>query len=173
MNPIEKWKLEGKAPWKLVLQAAKIVFVTIHLIVYGRQLNKYFKHHGNTLAAMKEMFLTEPDLSLDVLPYPPTVPNALKNRDEFYEHIDKAIYAYSVLDRGSFGVFDFGDQVSGNNPISPLTFCVESYEYGTLDPSLFYYNYSSVDSTRCINISNNQLTPGHPVSQAHVHACSN
>lgn len=163
MNPIEKWRYEGRIPWKLILQAAKIVFVTIQLIVYGNRINRHFKHHGNTLALMKEMFLPEADLTLDLQPYPPNFPQAVHNRAEFYEHVNKAISVYSTIDRGSFGVYDFGEHVSAMNPMSPLTFCYDSYDYASMDPSEFFYNYSQSFMQHCIDISNDSWLPGNPV----------
>jgi hypothetical protein len=166
MNPMEKWRCHGKIPWKLTIQAAKIIFVTIQLIVFGNRINRHFKHHGNTLALMKEMFLTDADLSLDLQPYPPSFPQAVHNRAEFYQHINKAISVYSTIDRGGFGVYSFGQHVSEMNPMSPLSLCLDSYESGSLDPRHFFYNYSLNCMHRCIEIFNESWTPGHPVGHS-------
>lgn len=164
MSPIEKWHSKKQMPWKLALQALKIVFVTIQLIIYGHRINKHFQQQTSTLAIMKETFLSDPDLSLDIMPYPPSFPAAFHNRDEFYDHVSKVVSVYTALNRGLFGVFDFGDEVAPNNPISSIAFCYESYEHGSMDPSRFFFNYSSNLRKECINISNPNWNQGDTVS---------
>ena len=157
MNPIEKWRATGKVPWKLGLQAIKIVFVTIQLVVYGTHINRHFTHFESTVAFMKEMFLMNPDLTVDIFPYPPTLPEALHHRKEFFDHVDNAVASYSTLSRETFGAHDYDDD-SVDDRIPRFTFCHESYNFGSIDSSRLFYNMSREVSTKCFTISYTETT---------------
>ena len=164
MNPIQKWKLKGMIPWKLGLQAIKILLVTYQLVVFASLASQYFLHQSNTLATFKEIFMTEADLSHDLVPYPPTFPTAVHSKDDFYSNVNKAISVYSVIANVSLGLIGYGERVSRSNPISSIEFCKEFYAHGTVNPSALFYNFSSSVKHRCIHIRNESWTPGHSVS---------
>lgn len=164
MNPWQKWQVKGLFPWKLGLQAIKIFVVTCQLIVCAKMVSQYFQHQNNTLATFKEIFMSATDLSQETMPYPPVFPQALHSKDDFYAHLNKAISVYSVIADGSLGLIGFAERVSKDNPISAIEFCKESYAHGTVNPSAFFYNFSSTIKHVCIKITKVSWLPGDAVS---------
>lgn len=162
-NPVQKLCQHGVIPWKLVLQAVKIVVVTIHLMSFGNQISQHYQHESNTLETFKKIFVPETDLSQDIIPYPPAFPVSLHTKDEFYAHVNKAISVYAVIGEVSLGLIGYGDRISEQNPISPIEFCIESYAHATVNPSFRYFNFSRSIVRSCSCISNELWTPEDPV----------
>lgn len=162
MNPIEKWRFTGQVPLKLMVQALKILLITAQLVLYGNQANRHFKHQTDTLILMKELFLTDADLALDLMPYPPSFPEAVRNRQQFYDHIDKAISVYNNVDHVSFGVFGYAEERVKRNQMA-FQFCYDAYEFGIIDASQFFFNVSENMVHRCFNIGN---SPSEKVDQS-------
>lgn len=165
MNPWQKWQAKGIIPWKLGLQAVKIFVVTWQLVVCAKLVSLYFLHQNNTLATFKEIFMSVTDLSQETMPYPPDFPVAVHSKDDFYAHLNKAISVYSVIADNSLGLIGYAERVSKDNPISAIEFCNEFYAYGTVNPSAFFYNFSSAIHRSCIKIARVAWLPGHPVRE--------
>ena len=49
MSPIDKWRAKGRIPYKLCLQAFKIVFVTLQLIIFGIDMSNYMTLESNVV----------------------------------------------------------------------------------------------------------------------------
>ena len=41
MSPIDKWRIKGRFPWKLLLQVVKIILVTTQLVLFGNNVTQY------------------------------------------------------------------------------------------------------------------------------------
>ena len=41
MSPIDKWRIKGRFPWKLLFQIIKIILVTSQLIIFGNNVTDY------------------------------------------------------------------------------------------------------------------------------------
>ena len=41
MSPMDKWRIKGRFPWKLLFQVIKIILVTTQLIIFGNNVTQY------------------------------------------------------------------------------------------------------------------------------------
>lgn len=164
MDPLQKWRLKGLFPWKLVLQAVKILVVTFQLVVFAKIVSQYFRHQDNTLALFREIFMSETDFTADVVPYPPAFPAAVHTKEDFYAHVNKAFSVYSNIGNVSLGLIGYADRVSRQNPLSTIAFCKESYVHAVVDPSFHFYNFSRSIIHKCIHIPERKKKTHFPVS---------
>lgn len=166
MNPINKWKVKGKLPWKLGLQVIKIIIVTLQLLIFGSNMSKYLTHQGTLVVTFRELFMSDWDPVREVMTYPPTAgPYAVYTQADLYKHINKAIAVYSQFTGSSIGLFGYGRNKSDHNPMSPVSFCKEFYAHGEAIPNLFYYNYTNLIEYKCIEIFQEDMLPGDPAWQ--------
>jgi hypothetical protein len=68
MNPVEKYAAGGQLPWKLLLQAAKVILVTTQLVVFA---NMRFVHvnymSGQTLALQHHFIKVGGEITTDIV----------------------------------------------------------------------------------------------------------
>jgi hypothetical protein len=68
MNPVEKYTAGGQLPWKLLLQAAKVILVTTQLVVFA---NMRFVHvnymSGQTLALQHHFIKVGGEITTDIV----------------------------------------------------------------------------------------------------------
>lgn len=163
MNPIDKWKVKGKLPWKLGLQVIKIIIVTLQLLIFGSNMSKYLTHQGTLVVTFRELFMADWDPVREVMTYPPTAgPYAVYTRHDLYSHINKAIAVYSDFTESAIGIFGYGRNVSAENRMSPILFCKEYYAHGEAIPTTFFYNYTNLMEYECLEIFNETMQPGDP-----------
>ena len=51
MSPMEKWRIKGRFPWKLLFQVIKIILVTSQLIIFGNTVTQY-KSADNSMVSL-------------------------------------------------------------------------------------------------------------------------
>lgn len=91
MSPIDKWRMKGKFPWKLLFQIIKIILVTIQVILFGNNFasnrsidnsmvrsNSLFQTNFNKkflyqIMTLHNIFLFDWESSREFKTFPPTV----------------------------------------------------------------------------------------------------
>lgn len=165
MNPLDKWRTKGKLPWKLGLQVVKIIVVTLQLLIFGSHMSKYLTHQGNMVVTFRELFMSGWDPVREVMTYPPSAgPYAVYTKDDFYKHVNNAIFVYSGLTSSAIGLFGYAHNVSQINAMSPISLCKEHYTHGNAIPTKFFYNYTNIRSNECLDIVNKTMKHDDPVS---------
>lgn len=56
MSPIDKWKIKGKFPWKLLFQIIKIILVTIQVILFGNNFASS-RSIDNSMVRQNDIFI--------------------------------------------------------------------------------------------------------------------
>jgi hypothetical protein len=167
MNPLDKWRTKGKLPWKLGLQVVKIIIVTLQLLIFGSHMSKYLTHQGNMVVTFRELFMAGWDPVREVMTYPPSAgPYAVYTKEDFYKHVNNAVGVYAGLTTSAIGLFGYAHNISMDNPMSPISLCKEHYSHGVAIPSKFFYNYTNIRSYDCLDIANETMMPGDPVSSS-------
>lgn len=146
MNPIEKWKLRGRFPWKLCVQIFNIALVTLQVCLFGQHSFRYVKQHSDMTTALSKILLK--DWSTDVAVYPPNGPYAVFTIPDFYDHIDNVIKQYTKINSISIGPFGYDNP---DNVLKPMEFCLKQY-----DGHIFMNNLSvqinSLPKEQCLTI---------------------
>jgi mucolipin len=164
MNPLDKWKMKGKLPWKLGLQIVKIIVVTLQLLVFGSNMSKYLTHQGNMVVTFRELFMSDWDTVREVMTYPPAAgPYAVYTKEDFYIHVNHVVTTYASLTDSAIGLFGYGRNISDHNPMSAISFCKEYYAHGIAEPTYYFYNYTNIRNYDCIDVKNETLMPGDPL----------
>ena len=144
MNPIDKWRAKGRLPWKLGLQVIKIIVVTLQLLIFGLNMSKYLLHQDNMIISFRELFLSDWDPVREVMTYPPAAgPYAVYSKQDLYDHMNYAIAVYSSVTETAIGNFGYAQNVSEHNPMSAIDLCKDYYAFGYVDPTTYFYNYTS------------------------------
>ncbi|XP_046405641.1 mucolipin-3-like isoform X2 [Ischnura elegans] len=129
MNPIEKWRVTRRLPYKLIVQVIKIAFVTLQLCLFASSRYNHVNYTSDNRVAFSHLFLRGWDASREVEGYPPAVgPLALYEIDEFYETIDYALNGYAHLDN-AIGPYYYPNE---DNEISLPVLCLYEYKEGII-----------------------------------------
>ncbi|XP_015910067.1 mucolipin-3-like [Parasteatoda tepidariorum] len=124
MNPIQKWRIRGRFPWKLSINLINIIIATIQMCLFGFHSFEYVRQHLDMKMTLSHIFLK--DWTADVAVYPPgTGPYALYTIPEFYEHVDNVIQQYGHINSTAIGIFGYDTH---NGVPLPLEFCVSQYK---------------------------------------------
>lgn len=159
MSPIDKWRVKGRFPWKLLFQLIKIVLVTTQVIMFGNSVTDYKSGDNSMLVSLHNLLLLNwsSDRDYQIVP-PETGPYAVYTKDNVYEHLDYAIKKYanvSALTVGSFGYQLKRDHHSSSSS-EPTTLnieaCYHRYANVTLNPSLAEYSIDSKSIIQCLPI---------------------
>lgn len=150
MNPLEKWKIKRKYPWKLSLQIIKIILVTVQLVYFGYHSYKYVKEHNDATSTLRHIFLLNWDSTRDVVAYPPSSgPYAVYTKQEFYKNINHVVKKYAHMTDMAIGSFGYDSQ---NGSMGSLQFCKIFFRKGKL---VIYNETITFDNTpveKCIEI---------------------
>lgn len=99
MDPIQKYKARRHIPWKLIIQFFKLLFVTVHLIIFGEYRYTHTNLYGDLSIGLRHLFLKGWDPVREVHAYPPgTGEFALYNRSEFFSYFDYAAHSFGNLE---------------------------------------------------------------------------
>jgi len=164
MNPIDKFIARRQAPWKLILQFAKIILITSQLLVFGQFRYAHTNYYKDNHLAYEHLFLKDWDPTREINSYPPAMGKfALYQKETFYDYFDYTAQAFS----------DIEDRTIVPTRInSSLHFCMENYRQPYPNPldhkkkkSKFEEDYyQSLLRTnkfgteiKCIQIHKNQL----------------
>ncbi|XP_063276907.1 mucolipin-1-like isoform X3 [Prinia subflava] len=149
MSPCDKYRARGRRPVKLALQLAKIVLVTVQLILFGlsNQLVVAFKE-DNTVA-FKHLFLKGYEDGADDT-------QAIYTRGDLLEHLAFVLEKYLAVPNETLGRYAYGGR--------GLRLCQRFFRRGDIDPGndTFDIDPSAVtepnpDPTECLGVH-----PGDP-----------
>ncbi|KQK84138.1 mucolipin-1-like protein [Amazona aestiva] len=129
MSPCDKYRARGRRPVKLGLQLAKILLVTVQLILFGlsNQMVVTFKEE-NTIA-FKHLFLKDyVDGAEDSY--------AVYTQQDLYERMFYAVEKYLAVPNETIGRYAY---VHGGNH-SALLLCQQYYRKGRIDPANDTFN---------------------------------
>ena len=131
MGPHEKIIARRKCPWKLLLQIAKVVLVTVQLCLFGYERSSFMEYVEKNNIALKHLYLEKWDPSYETMPYPPaTGPYAIYTKDELHQHINFAMRQYNQTEEVALAVFQLIR--TNNGTVQPMELCSEHYSGGTL-----------------------------------------
>uniref|UniRef100_A0A5S6Q9T4 PKD_channel domain-containing protein n=1 Tax=Trichuris muris TaxID=70415 RepID=A0A5S6Q9T4_TRIMR len=92
LNPIEKWRIRRHLPWKLIVQAIKVLLVTIQLYNFGDMRMAHVNFIEESKASLRHIFLPQWSSERDVISYPPnSAPYAIYSLEDFYAHLTYAV----------------------------------------------------------------------------------
>ncbi|KAI7690756.1 hypothetical protein SSS_00851 [Sarcoptes scabiei] len=162
MSPIDKWNIKKRFPWKMLLQAIKIIFVTLQVVLFGNTYTEKLEINDNMLTTIHKTFLLNWDPTRESKSIPPLMPYAVYTIDDIYSHIDNAVINYANITKLSAA--SFGYQVKKENPfqsssseplrMSIITSCYERYTNVTLNPSFGSYYIDANIIKNCFSIDN-------------------
>ncbi len=138
MNPVEKFIARRQAPWKLILQFAKIVLITVQILVFGQFRYAHTNYYKDNHVAFEHLFLKDWDAAREINAYPPaTGKYALYKKETFYAFFNYTANTLSTIE-------DVTVVPSIRN--STLDFCVESYKPldNSNDPNFIMEGTSSI-----------------------------
>eukprot|EP00092_Neocalanus_flemingeri_P041214 GFUD01044874.1.p1 GENE.GFUD01044874.1~~GFUD01044874.1.p1 ORF type:complete len:647 (+),score=101.15 GFUD01044874.1:110-2050(+) len=147
LNPMDKYLLTRKIPWKLCLQILKAVIVTAQLWAFADYRYAHTSYYTNQAITMDHLFIKDWDQAREIQGAA-TGKLALYRQSDLYKFVDFAISGWASVEKNSFGPF-FRN--------SSLGFCVEHYRAGNITRDLLF----SVDTQlveRCIYLQKEQWT---------------
>lgn len=154
MDPIQKFIARRQAPWKLLLQFAKIIFITMQLLVFGQFRYAHTNYYKDNHIAFEHLFLKDWDSVREINAYPPSTGKfALYKKNSFYSYFNYTASTFADLD-------DLTIVPTLRN--STLDFCIEAYGSGNghvdfEDIFLELDFYHDQPMSRCISIANDSL----------------
>ncbi|XP_074021237.1 mucolipin-1 [Numenius arquata] len=141
MSPCDKYRARGRRPVKLGLQLAKILLVTVQLILFGlsNQMVVTFKEE-NTMA-FKHLFLKDyVDGAEDSY--------AVYTQRDLYDRVFYAVEKYLAIPNETIGRYAY---VRGENQ-SALTLCQRFYRRGRIDPANDTFDIDPRVVTDCVGV---------------------
>ncbi|XP_068034920.1 mucolipin-1 isoform X4 [Anomalospiza imberbis] len=146
MSPCDKYRARGRRPVKLALQLAKIVLVTVQLILFGlsNQLVVAFKE-DNTVA-FKHLFLKGYEDGTDDT-------HAIYTRGDLLEHLAFVLEKYLAVPNETLGRYAYGGTEGG----AGLRLCQRFFRRGDIDPGNDTFDIDPSVVTECLGVH-----PGDP-----------
>ncbi|KAM4754576.1 LOW QUALITY PROTEIN: mucolipin-1 [Cyanocitta cristata] len=140
MSPCDKYRARGRRPVKLALQLAKIVLVTVQLILFGlsNQLVVAFKE-DNTVA-FKHLFLKGYEDGADDT-------HAVYTRGDLLGHLAYALEKYLAVPNETLGHYAYGGPEGGR---AGLRLCQRCFRRGDIDPGNDTFDIDPAVVTECL-----------------------
>ncbi|XP_072776118.1 mucolipin-1 isoform X11 [Taeniopygia guttata] len=150
MSPCDKYRARGRRPVKLALQLAKIVLVTVQLILFGlsNQLVVAFKE-DNTVA-FKHLFLKGYQDGTDDT-------QAIYTRGDLLEHLAFVLEKYLAVPNETLGRYAYGGTGGGAGGGTGLRLCQRFFRRGDIDPGNDTFDIDPSVVTECLGVH-----PGDP-----------
>uniref|UniRef100_A0A8C3UKF5 Mucolipin 1 n=1 Tax=Catharus ustulatus TaxID=91951 RepID=A0A8C3UKF5_CATUS len=150
MSPCDKYRARGRRPVKLGLQLAKIVLVTVQLILFGlsNQLVVAFKE-DNTVA-FKHLFLKGYEDGSDDT-------QAIYTRGDLVEHLAFVIEKYLTVPNETLGRYAYGGRGGGPGGGPALRLCQRFFRRGDIDPGNDTFDIDPGVVSECLEVQ-----PGDP-----------
>ncbi|KRZ51591.1 Mucolipin-3 [Trichinella nativa] len=141
MNPLQKWSVRHRLPWKLLLQFVKIIFVTLQLVCFGDMRMGHVNFMEESKTSLRHIFLQGWDAERDVKAYPPNSgPYAIYSMEEFYSQLTHSVVQYYRLNMTTFGNYEYNSSLVGKSAhYPPMNFCL--YQYRRSDIYLLNVSY--------------------------------
>uniref|UniRef100_A0A8D0F8L2 Mucolipin 1 n=1 Tax=Strix occidentalis caurina TaxID=311401 RepID=A0A8D0F8L2_STROC len=142
MSPCDKYRARGRRPVKLGLQLAKILLVTVQLILFGlsNQMVVTFKEE-NTIA-FKHLFLKDYVDGADDS-------YAVYTQRDLYDR--RLLRQYLAIPNETIGRYAYVRGESGGNQ-SALMLCQQYYRKGRIDPANDTFNIDPKIVTDCLGV---------------------
>ncbi|XP_044528926.1 mucolipin-1 isoform X1 [Gracilinanus agilis] len=146
MSPCDKFRAKGRKPFKLMLQVAKILIVTIQLILFGLSNQIVVMFREENTVAFKHLFLKDYADGTDDS-------YAVYTQADLYQSIFFAVEQYLQIPDQSLGRYAYvhgggGPEANG----SALALCQRYYRHGHIDPANDTFNIDPVVVTDCIRV---------------------
>ncbi|XP_056677992.1 mucolipin-1 isoform X9 [Monodelphis domestica] len=146
MSPCDKFRAKGRKPFKLMLQVAKILIVTIQLILFGLSNQIVVMFREENTVAFKHLFLKDYADGADDS-------YAVYTQSDLYQSIFFAVEQYLQIPDQSLGRYAYvhgggGPEANG----SALALCQRYYRHGHIDPANDTFNIDPVVVTDCIRV---------------------
>ncbi|XP_066064384.1 mucolipin-1 isoform X2 [Chamaea fasciata] len=150
MSPCDKYRARGRRPVKLALQLAKIVLVTVQLILFGlsNQLVVAFKE-DNTVA-FKHLFLKGYEDGSDDTA-------AVYTRGDLLEHVAFVLEKYLAVPNETLGHYAYGVPGAVPGAVPELRLCQRFFRRGNIDPGNDTFDIDPSVVTECLGVH-----PGEP-----------
>ncbi|KAK3786961.1 hypothetical protein RRG08_037426 [Elysia crispata] len=114
LDPITKLMYFHGFPWKLTLQIAKVVIITVQIIIFGSQRQSIVEFFEKSNLAFKHLLLKDWDPAYETMPYPPaTGKYAIYNLGYLYQHMNFAMEHYHKLPQESLAAMELNRNSSG------------------------------------------------------------
>lgn len=124
MNPIEKWKIKNRFPWKFCLQIVIIFTASLQLSEFGMRSYNFVTQHSEMTNALSQFLLK--DWTSDVTVYPPSMgPYAAYTIPEFYDNINYVIRQFTKVSSLPVGPYAYD---TSNGSLSSMVFCAKHYQ---------------------------------------------
>lgn len=150
MNPIEKWQVRKRFPYKFGVQVIKIVLVTIQLCLFAYHRYNHVNYTWDNTITFSHLFLKGWEASREVNAYPPSIgPLAVYKIQDFYDTIDYAYEAYAKLE-DAVGSYSYANE---QNNMTDMLFCIYHYKKGDIFGFNESYIFNSQIVHKCLNIS--------------------
>jgi len=148
LNPIEKYQMSRRVPWKLCLQVLKLLLVTAQLWIFADYRFSQLTYFANQEVSMHHLFIKNWDPAREVQAYPPATGKlALYTKKEFVEFLDHAVSSWATIETGSLAPL-FRN--------SSLSLCVEHYSARNITKDLEFSLSSTHAPETCISLNFDQ-----------------
>ncbi|XP_068948867.1 mucolipin-1 isoform X3 [Petaurus breviceps papuanus] len=146
MSPCDKFRAKGRKPFKLMLQVAKILIVTIQLILFGLSNQIVVMFREENTVAFKHLFLKDYTDGADDS-------YAVYTQADLNQSIIFAVDQYLQIPEQSLGRYAYvpGGGGPGANG-SALALCQQYYRHGHIDPANDTFNIDPMVVTDCIGV---------------------
>lgn len=155
MDPVQKWKLKQRFPYKLGILVAKIILATVQLCLFARHRTHFIDYVFHNRLALCHLFLLGWDSTMEITSYPPQTGDlALYTIPDFYSALDLVLTNYANLDR-AIGAYDY---LVKNDTTASTIFCIRHRNEPTESYENDIYNNEIKISTFCtaINLTRGQ-----------------
>ena len=153
MDPVQKFIARRQAPWKLILQFAKIFLITAQILIFGQFRYAHTNYYKDNHIAFEHLFMRNWDAAREIHAYPPaTGKYALYKKESFYAFFNYTADTFSRLSELS---------LAPTLPNSTLDFCVESYiplKGGGDGQGGLFVVHGDKKQIKCLSMANDSLT---------------
>ncbi|XP_015784593.1 mucolipin-3 [Tetranychus urticae] len=138
-NPMDKWRTTRAFPWKLFLQFAKLIVVTIHIISIGFEMSSFINKDVAMEATLRSLVFQDWNTNRELNVYPPPQgPYAVYTKANFYGNLNFVIKSLATLRDEGINLFAYDS--SQRDQVSPMTLHIHQYSSLKLDPFSFNYD---------------------------------
>lgn len=129
MDPVQKFIARRQAPWKLILQFAKIILITAQLLIFGQFRYAHTNYYKDNQITFEHLFLKNWDAAREINAYPPaTGKYAIYKKQTFFDLFDYTATTFNAIEDLT---------VSPTIKNSSLEFCVQTYKPLSTNRDLF------------------------------------
>uniref|UniRef100_A0A8C3BL34 Mucolipin 1 n=1 Tax=Cairina moschata TaxID=8855 RepID=A0A8C3BL34_CAIMO len=151
MSPCDKYRARGRRPVKLGLQLAKILLVTVQLILFGLSNQMVVTFKEENTVTFKHLFLKDyVDGAGDSY--------AVYTQRDLYDHVFYTVEKYLAIPNETIGRYAYVRGESGGNQ-SALMLCQQYYRKGRIDPANDTFNIDPKIVTDCLGVDPEDTHP--------------